>query len=251
MKQVLIFLLIVPFFLTAQSSGKIIYTQVQKLNITSRPGMSQESLNRIPKERKMIRELVFNAHESIYKKGKLEVPEESQLTAERMARRRNRMMRGRENGASYKNIDSGQMIDQRIIFGKEFLVKDELIKYEWKITGNKKQILDYLVMEAQTTIEDTILVTAWFTPQINIQNGPSRFGGLPGLILELDQDDGKNNIIATSIELGELNPEDLIKEPKKGKQVNREEFNNIRRKKREEMNDQIGSRVGRSRVRGN
>jgi len=148
------------------------------------------------------------------------------LGDERTTRRRNRMMRGGENGESYKNLESGQMIDQRNIYGKKFLVRDELIKYEWKITGNKKHILDYLVMEAQTTIEDTIFVTAWFTPQIPIQNGPSRFGGLPGLILELDQDDGNNNILATSIVLGEIDPDDIIEEPKKGKQVNRKEFNN-------------------------
>lgn len=253
MKDFLVVLMFAPILLAAQTSGKIVYTQTQKITFNPRPGMSKEMIERIPKERKMTRELVFNENESIYKKGEIQLPDNPQETDERMRRRRNRMMRSGENGASYKNLSTGQMIDQRSIMDKEFLVTDKVITYQWKMTGNKKQILDYLVMEAQTTIEDTIQLTAWFTPQIPIQNGPSRFGGLPGLILELDQNNGDNQIIATEIRLGKLESEDIIQQPKKGKIVSRDEFEGIRKKKREDMKAQGNGRFngGRFRTRGN
>lgn len=254
MKQFIVIFLFAPILLSSQASGKIIYLETQKVNFSPRPGMTKEMTDRIPKERKLTRELIFNGTKSIYKKGKVQFAENSRLANnERMARRANRMMRRGENGASYKNLTSGQMIDQRMIMDKEFLVTDQIVEYKWKITGNKKQILDYLVIEAQTTIEDSININAWFTPQIPIQNGPSRFGGLPGLILELTQKNGDNTIIATDIRLGELDKEDVISEPKKGKEVSRKEFNEIRKEKREEMKAQGGGRFNRAqfRPRGN
>jgi len=219
-----------------------------------RPGMSKEMKDRIPKERIMTRELIFSEDESIYKKGQIQFDEHSEIANDdRMMRRRKRMMKRGENGASYKNLATGLMIDQRMIMDKQFLVTDQIVKYEWKLTGNKKQILDYIVMEAKTTIEDSVHITAWFTPQIPIQNGPSRFGGLPGLILELNHKNGNSHIVATDIQLAELSAEDIIAEPKKGKQVNREEFNTIRKKKRDEMRAQGNGRspLGRFRSRGN
>lgn len=226
-----------PLFLSSQETGTISYIHTQQINFTPRPGMPQEVLDRIPKERKVNKVLVFNQSESLYKNSENQIVEE-ELGDERAQRMRRRMMRGRDNGESYKNLTSGQMIDKRDIFGKEFLVKDAIIDYQWKITGNKKQLLDYMVMEAQTIIEDSILISAWFTPQIPIQNGPSRYGGLPGLILEIDIDNGYNTIVATSVDLDDADSSLTITEPKKGKTVTREEFNAIRKEKREEMRQQ-------------
>lgn len=237
MKHLLFVFLLVPLYLSSQQTGTISYIQTQKINFTPRPGMPQEVIDRIPKERKVNKVLVFNKSESMYKNSETQIVEE-ELGDERAQRMRRRMMRGRDNGESYKNLTTGQIIDKRDIFGKEFLVKDAIIDYQWKITGNKKQLLEYMVMEAQTIIEDTISISAWFTPQIPIQNGPSRFGGLPGLILEIDIDNGDNSIVATRVDLGEIDRSLTITEPKKGKTVTREEFNTIRKEKREEMRQQ-------------
>lgn len=253
MKQIIFAILFFPLFLSAQESGTISYLQTQKVNFTPRPGMPKEILDRIPKERKVNKTLVFNHSESIYKNSAIQPQENEDIDDERRQRFRRRMMGGRDNGESYKNLVSGQIIDKRDIMGKEFLVNDAIVDYQWKITGNKKQLLDYMVMEAQTVIDDTISISAWFTPQIPIQNGPSRYGGLPGLILEMDIDNGDNVIVATRVALGELDPSLTIAEPKKGKTVTREEFNTIRREKMEERREQGGGRgAGRGfRSRGN
>ncbi len=241
-KTVVLFYLLCPTFLLAQQSGKITYKQTVQTNFTPPLGIPKELANRIPKERTMVKELYFNKTESIYKNGKNERAEEGEFGGNDRGTRfrmRMRMGGGGINYESYKNLAESIAVDKNDLFGKEFLITDEIIKQSWKMTGNKKQILDYMAMESTITIRDTISVTAWFTPQIPVQNGPSIFGGLPGMILEVNQNDGKNIIIAESIELGEIDP-GMIKKPIKGKKVDREEFHKIRKEKMEEMREQRG-----------
>lgn len=252
MRIILLLIIFFPLTVGAQSIGKITYLQTQQVNFTPRPGMPQEVIDRIPKERKNAKVLYFSDTESLYKNGEPLVEEIDDSTDERAQRMRRRMMGGRDTGESYKNLSTGQIVDKRDIFGKEFLVTDDILKYQWKITGQKKEILDYVAMEATTVLEDSIHITAWFTPHIPIQNGPSRYGGLPGLILEINMNNGDDIISATAIELGELDNDTAIAEPKKGKVVTREEFNTIRKEKREEMREQGGGRNrGGFRRRGN
>lgn len=62
----------------------------------------------------------------------------------------------------------------------------------WKITNESKKIDDYLCFKATGIyqVKNTIgtfdhTVTAWFCPSIPHSFGPIGYGGLPGLILEL------------------------------------------------------------------
>ena len=57
-------------------------------------------------------------------------------------------------------------------------------------------------------------VVAWFTPEIPVSSGPSWYQGLPGLILEVSDDD--TTILCTKIV---MNPKEKtkIKRPKKEK----------------------------------
>lgn len=86
-----------------------------------------------------------------------------------------------------------------------------------------------------------IVVTAWYTPQIPVNNGPGEYWGLPGLILEVNAD--RTTMLCTKIV---LNPEDKeeIKKPSKGKVVSRAEYNDIIKKKMEEMREMYGGRRG-------
>ncbi|MEM7086296.1 MAG: GLPGLI family protein [Bacteroidota bacterium] len=79
-----------------------------------------------------------------------------------------------------------------------------------------------------------ILVTAWFTPQIPVKNGPGEYAGLPGLILEMNID--RTTILCSKIV---LNPKeaDKIEAPDTGKEVSREEYNKIIKEKMDEMRE--------------
>jgi GLPGLI family protein len=146
------------------------------------------------------------------------------------------------------------------------LVKDAIEKIEWKLESDSKFIGEYQCYKAIYTkmvekprqftssddnkeeaeedkepemIERTI--TAWYTPQVPVNNGPAKYQGLPGLILEVH--DGKLTIVCSKIV---LNPEDKIniEEPTKGKKVNKEEYEAIMDKKAKEMMERYRPRKG-------
>lgn len=83
-------------------------------------------------------------------------------------------------------------------------------KLDWIITNENKMIGEYLCYKATYSskmknykgIEKAILITAWFAPSIPISFGPKKYKGLPGLILELQ--DQLSIVYATNIKLKEI-----------------------------------------------
>lgn len=86
-------------------------------------------------------------------------------------------------------------------------------------------------------------VTAWYAPEIPINQGPGIYWGLPGLILEVN--DGRTAILCNKIV---LNPKEKLKivEPDKGKQVDQKEYDGIVTEKMKEMSERFrnGNRRG-------
>jgi GLPGLI family protein len=153
----------------------------------------------------------------------------------------------------YKNTKEKRFTSQRDLFGKAFLVKDQLASNEWKLTKETKQIGQYTCYKATydreqesfqsisinneeenktETTTKTITVEAWYTPDIPVAHGPQMYWGLPGLVMEVKN--GGSTIICTEVV---LNPKDKIdiKEPSKGKTVNEEEFTALMDEKMAEM----------------
>lgn len=56
--------------------------------------------------------------------------------------------------------------------------------FDWKISEETKQIKGYNVQKATTSFAGRDY-TAWFSPEIPIAEGPYKFNGLPGLILDI------------------------------------------------------------------
>lgn len=72
--------------------------------------------------------------------------------------------------------------------------------FKWKILSEIKEVSGYVCMSAETT--DTVRkhkIIAWFTPEIPVSSGPEWYSGLPGMILELDIQNGSCVITATNI----------------------------------------------------
>ena len=167
------------------------------------------------------------------------------------------------NGSSdilYKNISENRMANKTELMGKVFLIKDNLVAYDWELTGETKNIGIYTCYKAvyereEESIEINIIdgevkeekvtkkrtIVAWYTPDVPVSNGPNNYGGLPGLILEVN--DGDLTIVCSEII---LNPKEIkeINEPTKGKIVTREKFDKISFEKTKEMMDRYKPRDG-------
>lgn len=91
----------------------------------------------------------------------------------------------------------------------------------------------------QIEVPKEIVVTAWYTPQIPVNQGPGEYWGLPGLILEVNAN--RTTILCSKIVLNPGEKEE-IKMPAKGKEVTKAEYNTIMKEKIEEMREMYGGR---------
>ena len=81
---------------------------------------------------------------------------------------------------------------------------------------------------------DTLKIVAWFTNEIPGSFGPEMYQGqLPGIILEIDVNNGRSSFKA--IEISPKVDVAKIKEPSKGKKATPEEFVKEREKMMQEM----------------
>lgn len=232
-KRLLFFgLLMVNFSLFAQTQWRVVYQY--KLVDTDESIKRRDSLNKahpefaeaFKKMRKSLSNKVYIMHfdknESVFKKEeKLEKPISSGgMTIKVM---------GNDDRVLYKNLSKHIYISKKNSFDKLYRVTDSLPDYHWKITKNSKPIGQYIAIEAKgETFKENrkgkkkkVEVTAWFTPQIPIGNGPEEYSGLPGLILELKA--GRNVYLAKEIV---VNPKDKksIKAPTKGEIISQEQY---------------------------
>ena len=206
--------------------------------------MQEKMMEMLKKQFEKTYLLTFNKEESIYKEDEaLSSPQPGSSSG---------IMVSVSGGSDllYKNTKQQRFTNQNEVMGKVFLIKDSLNTINWKLEKETKNIGEYTCFKATTTRTDTmqlngeeketkeVTITAWYTPQIPVNNGPSMYHGLPGLILEAN--DGSEVIVCSKIV---LNPDDktTISEPSKGKEVSQKEFDIIMEKKMKEMEEQFSS----------
>jgi len=222
------------------------------------PGIQEQMEAQMRKMFQKTFTLDFSKSESMYKEEQeLDAPKGPSANGGAMI-----MMIGGDGVSDilYKNILEKRMANKTELMGKVFLIKDNLEAYDWKLIGETKNIGNYTCYKAVYEIEEEDIqidmingglkeekvtkkrtVVAWYTPDVPISNGPSNYGGLPGLILEVN--DGDLTIVCSEIV---LNPKEIkeINEPTKGKIVTRQKFGKISLEKTKEMMDRFRSRDG-------
>ncbi|UOH77793.1 GLPGLI family protein [Ornithobacterium rhinotracheale] len=137
------------------------------------------------------------------------------------------MIRQNDSSPYYKNIAKGYYVVQFNITGlPNYITKDSLGTFNWKITREKSQILGYEVRKAIGEKEGQKII-AWYAPKLNIKDGPAHISGLPGLILKTESELPKMGatltITATKIKISTTKIE--INEPTKGIFVTEKELN--------------------------
>ncbi|MDN5203719.1 GLPGLI family protein [Fulvivirgaceae bacterium BMA10] len=220
--------------------GEVHYEETIKMEIKFDDSEHMEAVkSMLPKSRTQKKQLLFNPESSIYRNLENEEDHEPMEFTSSDGGMVKIMMK-QSDEQTFQNLKTSEIIEKREFMGKDFLIRDEQKTIPWKLTGEQKEILAYACQKAIWK-DSSRVVEAWFTPQIPVSTGPSNYAKLPGLILEINVDNGKQIIIATDVELKDID-KDLLKAPKKGKSVDREAFKEIVKEKTRELQESMGGK---------
>ena len=81
----------------------------------------------------------------------------------------------------------------------KFFYEETPEEWKWTVTDSTKEILGYECIEATTDFHGRKW-NVWFSPEIPVNNGPWKFDGLPGLIMEAVSEDGQYRFDVTGIQ---------------------------------------------------
>ncbi|RZP17480.1 MAG: GLPGLI family protein [Flavobacteriales bacterium] len=269
---------ITPTIFSQEFQGKAYYfskstMQLGKFGATMNEAQKKQIKERLKNRLEKTYILSFNKEESIFK-------EDEKVDAYSGAT--DTWGKNFTPGKQYKNVKTRELIQKQEFYGKQFLIKDNLLDIIWVLGKETKQIGNYICFKATATIpnsdlnwydfswnelrpsnkkeqsdsipktvldgtppvleEETIPttnVTAWYSPQIPISQGPLEYWGLPGLILEVNV--GNTTMLCSKIV---INPDEKLKieAPQKGKEVTKKEYKSIITGKMLEMRNNRGRR---------
>ncbi|WP_313002425.1 GLPGLI family protein [Chryseobacterium gleum] len=135
-------------------------------------------------------------------------PEKSVFYSENRIKRDSIMQKAFQGGGGRGSINRDQMeslrsninysvekdkTNQKTYFkdriGRDIYSYEEDRPLNWKIESETRKIGEYKVQKAETDFGGRKW-TAWFTTDLPYQDGPYKFGGLPGLIVKIEDDKG-------------------------------------------------------------
>ncbi len=89
-----------------------------------------------------------------------------------------------------KSTKSSSNIYYEKISGITYRFKEDKLTFNWKVESKEKQIHNFICKKATVNFAGRNY-TAWYTTEIPISDGPYKFKGLPGMIIEIY--DSKNH----------------------------------------------------------
>jgi GLPGLI family protein len=195
LKHYLLFLLFFPLSVWSQS-GKLLYEQTQKFEYGNRDWTITQQW-----------ELIFNDSIAIcrYVKPKLETTSAGGMQVGRWIPDRKDF---------FITLLDSQTVHDLYEFEQKFyqVTGPSAQAIQWKFTGKQGLVESYPCIEAIFTKDgDTTL--AWFSPRLPVSAGPLYWRGLPGLILHMERNGGKEIITLKNIDLNYApKPEDFVVE---------------------------------------
>lgn len=102
-------------------------------------------------------------------------------------------------GYMVKNRNRSTVFLKESVYNQEFDVIDSMHTMKWELLSETKQILGYQCNQAKTYFRGRNYI-AYYCSEIPLSDGPWKFGGLPGLILEVNSMDNIYKFTAIGIE---------------------------------------------------
>ncbi len=160
---------------------------------------------------------------------------------------------------TYTDLAKQTQYEERAFFEKEFLIVDSLKQYKWKLLEETKTIAKQLCKKATTMIvapqmrmrisrggenntdtaanapikpRETELVV-WYAENIPVSVGPDNYSGLPGVIMEMNLDNGAT--VTTAVEVSAKYPKKELVQPSKGEKMTRAQFQEQMQKLMQDM----------------
>ena len=141
---------------------------------------------------------------------------------------------GDSGGSFYMNSKSRELIRSKNLYGETFNIISSLDSIKWELTNERKKIGNFECYKAKTikVVKNSKgifnhIVEAWYAPEIPFSFGPVGYGGLPGLIIEIQYQNIR--FYVSTIELNNKKNTKIVK-PTKGKEVTKNEYNKITKK---------------------
>jgi GLPGLI family protein len=231
--------------------GKIVYERTSEFISTTRRAGSSEAETQVGKDIDAY-QLLFNSKSSLFEL----LPKISEAGGE--GEMRNTEVGFRE-GKVFIDLTSGKSYTEGELGPKSFVAEGSVRKVQWKITDMTKSILGYKVQKAiakdflMSTVPsmengvmkmvergDSIDLEAWFAPDIPVKAGPDYAGQLPGLMLELRINNGRQAFIAK--EISKKWNASALKVPTKGNRISEAEFQKEMAKYNESLNELLKQR---------
>ena len=245
--------------------GRVIYERTAQIRMQfANPNRDNTELEKLfPKQQVTTFELLFGNNQSLWQSLPDANNEANQMSASDGNGRAfviNRI--GGNDDVVYNNLNNGKKISSRETSSQRFIVEDTFSKNAWKITDETKAILNFKATKAVAQIyskrlvtnmengeikrkemPDTLHVTAWFTTDVPVPTGPDYHGQLPGLVLEININNGQT--VYKALEFSSKVNLAQIKEPKGGKRVTAAEYRSELEKIMEETRRRFAENGGR------
>ena len=227
---------------TAQvTEGKMIYER--KMNAhRNLPPEAEQFKAMVPEFNTTKMELAFKGQQSLYKP--FQTDEDDLPVTDQGGGGMRMRFGGAASGEIFKDYEKDTKTEIRELGPKKYLLDDSLKHYVWKLAKDTMTVAGHLCHKATTTIKagalqgmgrmrfgrgtDTAAATppadqqvvAWYADDIASPSGPDDFGGLPGLILLVDVEDG----LLVYSPIGFDTKAGTVKAPSNGKKISRDEY---------------------------
>lgn len=134
---------------------------------------------------------------------------------------------GRYWNVVYKNYPVGRITETAYFDMQDWRYDEDFEAPGWEITEESREVTGYECIKATADYRGRRW-TAWFAPEIPVQDGPWKLCGLPGLILEAYDDNHDYHFVATGLRQAGLGDVGYLsyREKRGIKTVSRDEFFN-------------------------
>lgn len=105
---------------------------------------------------------------------------------------------GGESFSIYKNYPAGKFTTTDKIVSDWFIFEENIPVQEWTLTEETKDILGYKCRSAECHFRGRDYV-AYYTDEIPVADGPWKFGGLPGFIMEVHDAGSQYSFVCVGI----------------------------------------------------